>query len=122
MRKRPQPNRWRGILRALGAALVLIVLVIGALLVASTLGAPKAHAPSVVSTPGPIGTPGTVLVPTSASTRTPSVKTAGPTPSPARPSVSPTAHRDQSGGAVFAKVRRAPALSPSSLLRTHVTR
>jgi hypothetical protein len=117
MRKRPQANRWRGILRASGAALILIILVIGGLLIASTLGAPKAHAPSVVPTPGAIRTPGTIAVPTSPVQTPLRTKTKTATSRPASPSASPTAHRDESGDGVFAQVRRALARSFFSRLR-----
>ena len=46
MRRRPQPNPLRGILRALGVAVVLIIVLLVVILVASSLTAPSVHAPA----------------------------------------------------------------------------
>jgi hypothetical protein len=66
VRRRPQPNPLRGILRALGAAVGLIVIMLVAILVASSLTAPSVHAPA----PTPPATPRALSTPTPAKTRT----------------------------------------------------
>ena len=56
MRRRPQPSRRRGFLRAAIAVLALTALILIALLVVSTLTASPAKAPTVPSTPTPTKT------------------------------------------------------------------
>jgi len=77
VRRRPQPNPRRGLLRAAVAVLILTAELLAIILIVSSVTAPPAKAPIVPATPGPIATP--AAHPTS-------VKPArGTTPGPATP-------------------------------------
>lgn len=73
VRKRPQPSRRRGILRALLVAVLLAIVVLAIILAVASLTAPPAKAPSVPSTPGP-----STVRP--AATNTPQISTPRPAP------------------------------------------
>ncbi|HEX6508836.1 MAG TPA: hypothetical protein VF221_14505, partial [Chloroflexota bacterium] len=68
MRRRPQPNPRRGLLRAAATVVVLTILLVLAILVVSSLTAPSAKAPTTPPSPGPI-TP--VASPTASPSSTP---------------------------------------------------
>lgn len=70
MRRRPQPNPRRGLLRAAAAILILTILLLAVILVVSSLTAPPAKAPVVPPTPGPTSTPATRGTPGPAATPT----------------------------------------------------
>lgn len=80
MRRRPQPNRRRGLLRAAAAVVVLAALVVAALLIISSLTAPAAKAPTIAPTVPP--TPGRTVPTPSPPVRTVPPATLHPTAQP----------------------------------------
>lgn len=80
VRRRPQPNRGRGLLRAAVVVVVLTALLLAGILIVASLTAPKAQAPIVPPTPGH-GTPILRGSPQPTPRRaTPTTKSAHPTP------------------------------------------
>jgi hypothetical protein len=94
LRRRPQPNPRRGILRAIGAVLVLVVLLVGAILVVSSITASSVHAPTVPPTVGPI-TP----LPSPSATAAPRTTPIKPTP---KKKLASSRAGSRSGGKVLA--------------------
>jgi hypothetical protein len=112
VRRRPQPNTRRGLLRAAIVVVVLTAILIGALLVVSSLTAPAVNAPPATSTPGTITPPSTPGPVTPGKSKTPGKSTTpGATPKPTAattPGATPTGTH---------KVKKDIALAPSSLLQ-----
>lgn len=100
MRRRPQPSRRRGFLRAIAAFIVLLALLVAILLIVSTLTAPPAKAPVVPGSP----TPGLLPTPTSSKgkvTPTPGKKGRAHTPTAKKGALSaPLSVQDHSGAAL----------------------
>lgn len=108
MGRRPQPNRRRGLLRAAGAVIGLIILLIIVVTVVSSLTAPTVKAPTVPPTAGPItSTPGTATPgPSTPLTRTPAARrTPAPSSTPKakhkRVALGDIVLNDRSGNAAY---------------------
>lgn len=85
MRKRPQPNRRQGLLRAVAVGVALIILLLVAVFIAGALTSTTVQAPVAPATPGP-------LTPRTLSTGTPgAVHSVTPAATPAVPKATPRA-------------------------------
>jgi hypothetical protein len=81
VRRRPQPNRRRGLIRAGAAVVLLIAIIVAVLLVVASLTAPPAKAPTVPASPGP-ATP--LPTPLKTSTHAKATRTPHAAPTPKR--------------------------------------